>query len=51
MNHVHSDPNLYNLDITDELDYRSNEDAKKTENEVLTAADIDQHGRLSGMHI
>ena len=31
---MHSDPNIYNADINDELEYHSNEDAKKTENEV-----------------
>ena len=50
---MHSDPNIYNLDINDELEYLSGEDAKKTENEVLSAADadIEPHGGLSGMQI
>ena len=48
---MHSDPNIYNLDINDELEYHSNEDAKKTENEALSAADIEPHGSLSDMQI
>ena len=49
--HMHSNPNIYNLDINDELEYRSNENAKKTENEALSAADIEPHGSLSDMQI
>lgn len=48
---MHSNPNIYNLDINDELEYRSNENAKKTENEALSAADIEPHGSLSDMQI
>ena len=53
--HMHSDPNIYNLDINDELELLPGgrgEDANQIENEVASAAEIDHpHGSLSGMQI